>query len=66
MLLPLLAEWLCSKQATDPRAARILNGMHLVRSQQHPPQHEAIPTACDVCKCIAGLTSCMISSSQQW
>jgi hypothetical protein len=32
MLLPMLAEWLCSKQTTDPRAARIINGMHLVSS----------------------------------
>lgn len=30
MLLPMLAEWLCSKQTTDARAARIVNGMHLV------------------------------------
>jgi hypothetical protein len=31
MLLPMLAEWLCSKQTIDQRAARIINGMHLVR-----------------------------------
>lgn len=30
VLLPLLAEWLCSKQSTDPRAARIIDEMHLV------------------------------------
>lgn len=30
VLLPLLAEWLCSKQTSDPRAARIIDGMHLV------------------------------------
>jgi hypothetical protein len=30
MLLPMLAEWLCDNEATDTRAARIINGMHLV------------------------------------
>lgn len=74
VLLPMLAEWLCSKQATDLRAARILNGMHLVcwglgfRVQgffSNTNQHEAVSTACDVCKCSTGLTSCMISSSRQ-
>jgi carboxypeptidase D len=29
VLLPMLAEWLCSKQTTDPRAARIIDSMHL-------------------------------------
>jgi carboxypeptidase D len=29
VLLPMLAEWLCSKQTTDARAARIIDSMHL-------------------------------------
>jgi carboxypeptidase D len=29
MLLPMLAEWLCANRATDTRAARIIDGMHL-------------------------------------
>lgn len=31
VLLPMLAEWLCANAATDPRAKRIIQGMHLVR-----------------------------------
>lgn len=29
MLLPMLAEWLCASNGKDPRAARLLSGMHL-------------------------------------
>jgi len=30
VLLPMLAEWMCSKQSSDARASRIINDMHLV------------------------------------
>lgn len=29
VLLPMLAEWMCSKQSSDARASRIINDMHL-------------------------------------
>ena len=29
MLLPMLAEWLCEQQGKDPRATRMVEGVHL-------------------------------------